>query len=152
MFAVTSQLSIASLFSVAADGEQQRRGTYFPQLYLIFSLRRSHHLLISVSPTLLFLLQHRRFAAAAQLLDSPWFSDERLNVYRHHSVSNCLFLHLTSPLLHLLLILTDKKGMMLSDELEPRDTAHEIKVMYCQDCVRSVVNVKLYFLCVIEVT
>ena len=59
---------------------------------------------------------------------------------------------LTSPLPHLLLILTDKKGMMLSDELEPRDTAHEIKVMYCQDCVRSVVNVKLYFLCVIEVT
>ena len=59
---------------------------------------------------------------------------------------------LTSPLPHLLLILTDKKGMMLSDELEPRDTAHEIKVMYCQDCVRSIVNVKLYFLCVIEVT
>ena len=38
----------------------------------------------------------RRFAAAAQLLDSPWFSDERLNVYRHHSVSNCLFLFLSS--------------------------------------------------------
>ena len=30
--------------------------------------------------------------------------------------------------------------------------AHEIKVMYCQDSVRSVVKVKLYFLCVIEVT
>ena len=96
VFALSSQFSTESLFSVTADGEQQRRGTYFPQLYFIFSLRRSHHLLISVSPSLLFLLQHRRFAAAAQLLDSPWFSDERLNVYRHHSVSNCLFLFLSS--------------------------------------------------------
>ena len=77
VFALSSQFSTESLFSVTADGEQQRRGTYFPQLYFIFSLRRSHHLLISVSPTLLFLLQQRRFAAAAQLLYSPWFLDER---------------------------------------------------------------------------
>ena len=81
VFALSSQFSTESLFSVTADGEQQRRGTNFPQLYLIWSfLRRSYHLLISVSLTLLFLLQQRRFAAAAQLLDSPWFSDDRLNV------------------------------------------------------------------------
>ena len=35
MFAVTSQLSIASLFSVAADGEQQRRGALTSLNYLI---------------------------------------------------------------------------------------------------------------------